>query len=363
MRFDINVLKIKREKVFQKYHALQMIPNIKNIASMSVMQKISIILCMEKYCLYTNMYSFSAFDTVDKIREIASLQSTTLRQVDEEMYISDIIDFPELTNVGVPNEDFVVIASVSHFGIIATFCGKRNYTNHRTPGILQLYDIKYRRKIDIETKDIATVAFFDDKAIVLVQGQEPIEMTVNNIFDKSSIDSSGVIHNRAPVLGWCDPTCTHESRRVYYTTATTNRIVKYNVDTKNTTIYDVFSLGHPSMTGIQIPGIRTIFRNGYIFVSSLKKDGSYSEFGQSNYRSINAIIPHPSEPENLERLLMFSFDNYTFNGKIKSYRELKFRPEDGTNIVRLLRDIFLIYDKDKAKWGIVKIAVGGPNKY
>ena len=59
MRFDINVLKIKREKVFQKYHALQMIPNIKNIASMSVMQKISIILCMEKYCLYTNMYSFS----------------------------------------------------------------------------------------------------------------------------------------------------------------------------------------------------------------------------------------------------------------------------------------------------------------
>lgn len=57
-RFDINVIKIKREKVFQKYHALQMIPNIKNVASMSVMQKISIILCMEKYCLYTNMYSF-----------------------------------------------------------------------------------------------------------------------------------------------------------------------------------------------------------------------------------------------------------------------------------------------------------------
>ena len=299
------------------------------------------------YHINTSIENFRAFPLVEKIFHIERKDSKCLC---DKITILSQVDAGLGLRKG--NNMFV---SLSHQGILAIF-------SKEGKNVVQFTDLNIAKQVEIEVENTSLVGFYDDKAIFLTLNKPLREAPVNDIFKNSDVSILKKVEGIEEVNPYTDVSLLNDTRLLYYTSRS-RQLYFFDVDKReNKKIGDdkrIWSIA--SLTGINC-GVEAVFHNFddhylYVFHKDLHIFGISKE---KQERSLTTVFPPNNAPGNF-RMAIFKFcDNLIKdNKKIKEGEGIKL--ENFYSIVRIYKDVFLMFNTSTKSWVICRIVVSGEN--
>lgn len=304
----------------------------------------------EPYHINTDIDLFRAFSGVNLLDDVQRVYEKELFTISQGVQISAPVRFKALKS-----KSTRVFASLSHNGIFAS-----NPVNSGSM-FLEFVNLLSEEKVSFPIKTWAMVGFYDEKAIILMEGEYLHEGFVSSIFEKHSLTYFKNIRHTPKVSEYADVSLLHSTRILIYATYRDCGTRIFNVDTRK--LLDVNTdreaFEYASMTGIRT-GVRGVLKecgNSHN-TCTLNNDGSTTCLLEHNQNYLCVVLPSHSNPNNLEKALKLYSDGYFFLEGTKPYKfdgPISFKCN--VSIVRLYSDVFLIFDKAEEEWNLVRIIV------
>ena len=147
----------------------------------------------------------------------------------------------------------------------------------------------------------------------------------------------------------------NETRVLYC--GTSGKLFSYNVDTRVNAEVDVGKKVRfcASFTGVDC-GVRAVLQCSDRITYPLNTDNTASKVGGRQYFYLTTVFPSSTHPGDLGKAA-FKYENYlVLGGKRMEFGE-PFLFEDCYSVVRVYRDVFLLYDRNTRSWVLSRIVV------
>lgn len=240
-----------------------------------------------------------------------------------------------------------ISVSLSHKGILA-ICANI-YT-------VQFTDLNNGRQVDMEVECCSTVGFYDDMMILLVNYEPLREARVEDMFDVRVKKKFKKIKETDDFARYTDVSLLHERRVLYYPTMY-GALCSFNVDTRENTVVDLESIVYTisSFTGIDC-GLKCVFWYCDNSTCILDMNSTMTKVNNSSNDMPITLFPSTSNPKTIKDAVFKYGDHLVKNGDIiDTSNMINF---DGYNsVVRIYRDIFLVYDCSVKSWILMRIIV------
>ena len=180
--------------------------------------------------------------------------------------------------------------------------------------------------------------------------------TVGEVFDNSKITTFREIEGTGNVNPYTDVSLLQERRVLYYFT-TNGKLFAFNVDDRTNTEIDVGGkvLSVTSFTGIDC-GVKIVFKsNDDNCTYTLNMDDTVTLVAEKQEYPLAALLPSTSNPKSVrDAVLMYGWNIVKDGRKIDTTHLIRF---DWYSMVRVYKDIFLVYDKGTKSWVLIRILV------
>lgn len=242
-----------------------------------------------------------------------------------------------------------VFASLSHQGILA-ICVKIS----RSIYIIQFTNLNDGRQVEIKSRTNFVVAFYDNMILLLAFWDFFREATVESVFDNPTIKTFKVMGESDGVFPWTDVSLLNVRRVLYY--VINFELFSFNVDTReNTKIVSGMQIDRTaSLSGINC-GVKAVFSdigNGCTY--TLNMDNSITELDKILSYGITTLFPSTSNPKNIKHAAFKCRWDFTKDGnKINTGNLITF--QENYSVIRIYRDIFLVFDEKTWSWVILRI--------
>ena len=229
------------------------------------------------------------------------------------------------------------------------------YTPRDGIDILQLTNLNNNNQVKIEAESESIVAFYDKRMILLASNEPLREAEVKDVFRTPNTSMFRKI-GKLDVFPYSDTSLVLVRRILYYTTIDRTPY-KHNVDTKENTKFDIghktWSFG--SLFGIDI-NVQCVFRDDYDECAYVVRDDDNVEeiHGREGY-NFTSIFASSSNSSDIEMgVLQYWSDLIKDDKKIEFSSPVKFYED---SIIRIHRDIFLLYDGNTKHWVLSRIII------
>ena len=297
-------------------------------------------------CIDCSVEEYCAFPDADRVLEVDRVYEKKLVDIGEGVLISE----PVVVE-GLEVEGKWFYASLSHQGILAIY-------SYDGKDIVQFTNLRNGEQVEMEVEDWSNVAFYDDKVILLTDCKPLREARVEEVFDEHNISVFKRIGDVDSVEPSADSSLLN-SRRILCYRSTECIPYEYNVDAEENKMIDteqeiwVFS----SMMGIDC-GVKGVFQdvNDY-FTYTLGWDNKVTPLHEVREEwGLASLFVTPASPKDLSKSVL-RYSDYLIKGgnKIDPRRPIYFDPDQ--SVIRIYRDIFLLYDMNTKKWVLCRILV------
>lgn len=241
------------------------------------------------------------------------------------------------------------IASISHEGIMAVYTGNGGC-------VVQFSDLSSSDQFSITVENESKVGFYDDKIVLLTTGQVLREVEYEKLMTQKNTSAFRNI-NSVSVICKADVSKLNATKILYYTSINYD-VYKFDFSNMKNISYN---FGRKATSIASSSGICN--RYDGIFHEFQGNRWSYTSLGGNNSQifcentEIAIIIPSVSDPNNTGRMLKvltnccFYFQPGTTVGIDKYVVPAPF------SIVRVYRDVFVMYDRNKSAWVAARIVV------
>lgn len=290
---------------------------------------------------------YCAFPGADKVFDTEKVYEKKLTDIGGGIMISD----PVIVDKGLRDKGAGSFVSLSHQGILSIYALNEIYT-------IQFTDLLNDRQVEMEVEHWSTPAFYDDNLILLTYRKPLRESSVEEIFKVANVSAFKDIGDVKKVVPSTDTTLLHSRRTLCY--SSDDYIShEYNVDNKiNKIIKMEYNVGqYSSLMGINC-GIKVVFRdNDEALTYTLSWDNEVTPLRQIwEPGDISAIFVSSSNPKDLSRAVIM-YSDYLVKGEVKIEFTEPVKLQRCNSIVRIYRDIFLLYDLNVKKWVLSRITI------
>eukprot|EP00766_Chilomastix_caulleryi_P006825 gnl/Chilomastix_caulleri/952.p1 GENE.gnl/Chilomastix_caulleri/952~~gnl/Chilomastix_caulleri/952.p1 ORF type:complete len:267 (-),score=32.73 gnl/Chilomastix_caulleri/952:182-982(-) len=246
-----------------------------------------------------------------------------------------------------------IYASLSHKGVLSIFSSMHKYA-------LQFTDLVNDKQNEIDVANWTHVGFFDDSFLMLTYGESLKSSEVEEILKKGDQATFKVI-NTGPIYCWTELSLIQETRTLVYCMLSSGSF-QYNIDIGISTRIPINRKiwAFASLMGIDV-GVKGVFyENGCgDLVHSLNHDFSITNIVSENTGySVIFVIASESEPMNLVKAAKLYGNGFFFiNGKRGEDIGGPVLYQEYQSIVRLYRNIFMMYNRATDSWVLVRIVV------
>ena len=305
----------------------------------------------EKTCINCSVDEYCACDGADILFDIDSVMRKELIDVGQGVRMTEPVKVEKRLLTGDR-----IFASLSHNGILA-ICIKESssdwFNNERTIQFTDLYNYK---QIDVKVENDSLASFYDNMLLLLTLRKPLREATVEEVFDNPIIETFKEIEETSNVNPDTDVSLLHERRKLYYY-KTNRKLFSFNVDTRENIEIEVGRRVYAiaSFTGIDC-GLKTTFLSNDECTYTLNNDNSVSKVNKWQIDDLATFFPSTSNPKNIKEA-MFKYVNYLIKdgNEIETRKLIKF--DWHHSVIRVYRDIFLVYDREKKSWVLLRIIV------
>lgn len=232
----------------------------------------------------------------------------------------------------------------------------RNDNNNDNKHTLQFINTSTNKGVIINVEESSSVAFYNEKAILLTFRKYPRESNVEDLFQARNLSTFKNVGD-VKVDPHTDTSVTHSTRWLYYNSVD-GVLYKYNVDTKENVQLDI---GHQvwssaSLLGVDV-GVRCIFRDRKDRCTyALDEDSSVAKLCKKEGNRVKSFFAHSSDPYSLESG-MTVYERCLRKNDVKHPlgKQLNFGCDD--SIVRLYKDVFMFYDYRQSQWVVSRVVV------
>ena len=259
-----------------------------------------------------------------------------------------------------------VHVSLSHQGILAICaCSDRYY-------FVQLTNLNDNRQVEMAVQHRTSVGFYDGMILFLDTCMPLREATVNEIFENPTINILKIIEGTTDVNSDADVSSLNVKRELCYHAWDT--LFSFNVDTRmNTRIGVVENIRSiASFTGIAC-GLKAVFyaceeeKNNiyeeeeeeeyycyHYCTYTLNMDNTITKLSERQDYGLTILFPLASNPENINNAIFKYCDLMKYGNKIDISHLIRF---GNYSVIRVYRDIFLVYEWNIESWVLVRIVV------
>lgn len=312
----------------------------------------------EATCINCSVDDYCACNNADLLFDIESVMRKRMCWLGEGVGISE----PVRVDKGLRSEYVWCHVSLSFYGVLAIYSTTDNdydYQYIKGDGIhiVQLTDLNTDRQVEFEVEELSNFGFYDGSVILLTFNKPLREAIVEDIFRNHNLErfkNIGTVDNAFPVV---DSAVLNETRVLYYNTLD-SKLFSYNVDTKINTQMTIeqSSSWCTSLTGIDC-GVRRVFQDEETYTYILTKDDTVIKVdGKKRDKYLKGIFPSSSDSTNLSNAAFRYGKRLMIKGK-KIYTETPIKFGDYGSIIRVYRDIFLLFDRIIMSWVLSRIVV------
>ena len=272
-----------------------------------------------------------------------------------------MISEPLVVEKGLRVEGGCFCTSLSHQGILAIYSWSEK-------NIIQFTNLINEKQMEIEVESGSSVAFYDDKVILLTYGRPLREAKVEDVFDEPDISVFQRIGNEDRVSPYTDTSLLHSRRILCYASILyipPQYILlqyvsyEYNVDTKENKRIDIdqeietFS----SLMGIDC-GVKAVFQDyGNNFTYALGWDNKVTLLRKvKKDNNIRSLFASSTSSKVLSKAVL-RYDDYLIKGRNRIVPQEPIRFQYTQSVIRVYEDIFLLYDDNTKKWVLCRIIV------
>ena len=299
---------------------------------------------VEEACVNCPVDRFCACDDADVLFDVWEVMGQRLVDVGEGIRVSE----PVTVERGLRCEKGIFYASLSHRGVLAIY-------SYSGKSIIQFTDLHTDRQVELDVENTSLVGFYDDNMILLTWYKPLREATVEDVFRECDISQFRKIGKVDGVCPFTDVSLLNETRVLYYPT-TDYRLFSYNVDTGVNAEVDVGKKVWfcASLTGIDC-GTKVVFQGGNI-TYALNTDNTISEVGERQNSLLTTVFPSSTDPTDLRKAAFKYYGHLVFGGKKVEFWG-PFKLEWFYSVVRVYKDIFLLYNWNTRSWVLSRIIV------
>ena len=242
-------------------------------------------------------------------------------------------------------------ASLSHQGILAIYSWGKQYT-------VQFTNLRNERQVEVEVEDGSSVAFYDDKMILLTCWMPLREARVEEVFNEYDIS----VFERIGGVNKVNPntnTSLLHSRRILCYTSKDNIPYEYNVDTR---VNKRIEIGQrvwmfSSLMGIDC-GVKAVFQDwDNRFTYALDWDNKVTPLHEvREERVLVSLFVSSTRPKDLSKGVL-RYHYYLIKGGHKIHPREPIPFEGNQSVIRIYKDVFLLLDKDTHRWVLCRILV------
>lgn len=290
---------------------------------------------------------FIAFPDADKVFDTKRLAIRGLMDVRNSGGIR--VSRPVKINKVLRTKGNSFYASLSHKGILA-ICSDVFLSSG-----LQITDLTIAgRQVDFSVESSTHIAFYDDKMIALTSGETLREAKVEDVFGCPKTSTFKKITDIA-VYSDGETSSVHYSRQLYYKSLDRDLYV-FNVDTRSNTALHRKVYSFADATGIDC-GIKFLFQDyNDEKIYSYNEDNTVSLVSEYREKYLSHIFPSTSNPTDIKSAA-FKIDNTLVFRDKKNVFTVPFKFEPNYSLVRIVKDIFLVYDQVSSTWVLARIVV------
>lgn len=240
-------------------------------------------------------------------------------------------------------------ASLSHKGVLAIY----SYADEGR--IVQFTNLNTGKQVIVNVGGISLVAFYDDKAILLVDRLVLEEALVENVFKMPDMSVFKDIDGTEKCSPSAEVSSLHK-RRVLYYLSESRYICSFNVDTRVNTYFYVKNhvTSIISFSGID-SGYKIIF-NSYDGGSYRFRDDGATVYMTTAWGLPRNIFPSSRYPRDDDSAL-FVFERCLTIGSVHIDAPCPVSLKEQNSIIRIYKDVFLVYDNNTKRWVFVRITV------
>lgn len=298
---------------------------------------------VEKACINCPVSKFCACENARELFDIDTVMEKRLVSVGGGIKVSEPVRVEKNLRSG--EEIFI---SLSHKGILAIHSNNNGYA-------IQFTDLNTSRQIELRVEDHTHVGFYDDKMIILTWDRPLREAGVEDLFKECNIAQFRDIGAYA-VYSDADVSLLNETRVLYYRT-TFLKLFSFNVDTRKNTMIDVGKgvWFCAFLTGIKCEA-ESLFQCGDRTTYILHKDNSVSTLERGPESVLRTLFPSGTSHASIKKAAIKYGCSLMYGGKKVDF-ERPFKFESWYSVVRIYRDIFLLYDDITKDWVLSRIVI------
>ena len=240
--------------------------------------------------------------------------------------------------------------SLSHKGVLAVCSLCKGF-------VVQLTRLKDNKQVEFKIENESHIGFYDDKILLLTLGGPLRESRVKCVFNNPNVCTFQNIKDSKRIRRCPDVSSLNKTMMLYYISIE-NHIVSYDLITKKQG--EIITNWVPktviSSTGINVKA-RAVFQGKNSRLYSLNDHNETEIIGAEFYGGlIEDVIPYGRIPEDLTR------SGFRFGKSIKIQNlvidvRTPIEFECNYSIIRIYKDIFLLYDSTQFRWVLVRIVV------
>ena len=298
---------------------------------------------VEKACINCTVDKFCACDDASKLFDIDAVMEKELVDVGGGIKVSE----PVKVERKLRSEGGAFSASLSHRGILAIY----SYDSNNE---VQFTDLNSNRQAELEVENDTSVAFYDNKMILLTDYMPLREAVVEDVFRYCDLSQFGEMGEVNMVDCNADVSLLNATRVLYYPTKD-HKLFSFNVDTRENREIGKKVGTCASLTGVDC-GVRVVFMDYYDNITySLNTDNSVDGLERQS-SLLTTVLPSGSNPANIRRAALRYCNYLMYRGRKVEFK-IPFRFESFHSVIRIYRDIFLLYDCNTSSWVLTRIII------
>lgn len=296
----------------------------------------------EGACINCSVNEYCACGGADVLFDIDTVMRQRLINVGQGVFMSELLKVEKGLLKGGN-----IFASLSHEGILAI------YVSGNT---MQFTDLNDGRQVEMRVEE-SLAGFYDNMILLLTWGEPLREATVEEVFSNEYSGVFKVIEGTSYALPFADVSLL-QARRVIYYPSDNFKLFAFNVDTRENNKIKVkkVSWSVTSFTGIDC-GVKAIFQNDDHDETYVLNTDNTLTMIDGNFSYIqSAVLPSAANTKDItDAAFKYEYDLMKGENKLDTRRLIEF--ECNRSLIRVYKDIFLVYDYNTESWVLFRLIV------